>query len=173
MFPSRGKKKKRGGRKRLLVQADEENKQFQIWFLLEVKTRVEARLSPSTSNPAFSPSSSSSPLPSICSFCERLSSHFDASVFPSFLLTDGGRSTPSQLGDSDFPATSPPPSPQARGYKSSNPLHTSLRNWFKEARFRAAFRPTTPSREKNPQPLMWFICSARLLCVCVCERLEM
>lgn len=41
----------------------------------------------------------------------------------------------------------------------------ALRNWIKEARF-----PTNNPQpgKKAPQPLMWFICSARLLCVCVC-----
>lgn len=70
--------------------------------------------------PAFS-SSSSSPLPSVCSSFERVFSHSMPPFFPPLFSSQMGAQYISQLGDSDFPATSPP-SPQTRGYKSPNPF---------------------------------------------------
>lgn len=149
MLPSRGLKKKRGGGGSIfLCGRMKKNKQFQIWFLWEVE-RASRRVCRQTHlhHPAFS-SSSSSPLPSICSFCEGVFLDIRYLRFSSFLLTDGGRSTPSQLGDSDFPATSPP-SPPARGYKSPNPFTPRCGIGLKKTDFAQRSDHQPPAVPKN------------------------
>lgn len=153
MSPSRGKKRKEVGGARSSCAGGWRKQASPDLVLGGGWTRVEARLSPNTSSliPLSSPSSPS-PRPSIYSSA-RGSFHIRRRRFPpsqSFLLTDGGRSTPSQLGDSDFHATSPP-SPQARGYKKPKPPITPRCGiGLKEPHFarRCDHQPC-----RNPQPL--------------------
>lgn len=152
MFPSREKKRKEVGG----CSSCEGGWRKQASPDLVLGGGWTARLSPNTSSliPLFSPSSPS-PRPSIYSSA-RGSFHIRCRRFPpqSFLLTDGGRSIPSQLGDSDFHATSPP-SPQARGYKKPKPPITPRCGiGLKEPQFaqRCDHQPC-----RKPQPLKWFI----------------
>lgn len=150
MFPSRGKKRAGVGEGGDSSCAGGWRKQAGPDLVLGGGwTRVEARLSPNTSSPIplFSPSSSS--LPSICSSAGG-SFHIRCPPSPHRW---GGRSTPSQLGDSDFHATSPP-SPQARGYKKPKPPITPRCGiGLKEPCFaqRSDHHP-----RRNQQHLKWF-----------------
>lgn len=97
--------------------------------------------------------------------CERLFSHSMPPPPQSFLLTDGGRSTLSQLGDSDFHATSPP-SPQARGYKKPKPPITPRCGiGLKDPRFG---QRSDHHLRRNQQHLEWFyfLCAPFLVLFC-------
>lgn len=122
MFPSRGKKRKEVGGGCSSCAGGWRKQASPHLVLGGGWTCVEARLSPNTSSliPLFSPSFPS-PRPSIYSSA-RGSFHIRYRRPPLSVFSPHrwGRSTPSQLGDSDFHATSPP-SPQARGYKKPKP----------------------------------------------------
>lgn len=147
-IPSRGKKRKEVGGA-LLVQADEENKQLQIWFLVEVG-RASRRVCIQTHLHSSRFSLHPPRHPSIHQRGGFFT--FGAAVSPLSVISPyrWGRSTPSQLGDSDFHATSPP-SPQARGYKKPKPPITPRCGiGLKEPHFA---RRCDHQPRRNPQPL--------------------
>ena len=143
-------KEKRGGGSIFLCRRMKKTSSSRYGFCWRLNARRGASVAKNIFvQPAFSSSSSSS-LPSMCPFCERVFSQSMPRFFLFFPHRWGAQYT-IPVGGVGFSCILPTitTSPWLQKPK---PLHPSLRNWIKETRFRAAVRPPNPSRAENPQP---------------------
>lgn len=159
------RKEKRLGGGALLVQADEENKQVQIWFLVEVD-RASRRVCHQTHlhSSRFSLHPPRRRVHPSIHQREGLFT-FGAAVFPlsAFSPHRWGAQYTITVGGLRFSCNLPSVATSPWLQKAQTPHYTSLRNWIKGTTFRATVRPPTLS---EPTTFKVIYISARLFSFC-------